>query len=310
MSDNPWNPAGFNPGLQQNLDAWDSLYQNAKVADAMVKANPDLPQRMGFQSPAQFQSLSAQDKIAATTGYIKNQGVQEFQAKMADYQAQAADRQAQAGLRQQDVQDQQTSGQFLQNYLTAPDTITNPDGTTRPATPQEKMAHAASSTPGMSGRILPKVMDSLSKWQVANASDAETKPVIPQEATVGGKKVIFNPRTGTFVEPDRVPDDMLATKPKPEDIPDGYMSRQYGKGWRIEQDPSRWQTIVETDPANPMRQIHTQQLVPKTGTTPPPKPGGATNPPPALKPGKVVIQNGNRYQVNADGTATFLGPVQ
>ncbi len=76
-----------NQQRQSNIDAYAQLYQNAKVADAMVKANPDLVQRMGFQSPSQFSSLSAQDKIAATTGYIKNLG---FQQGMAQMQEQAA----------------------------------------------------------------------------------------------------------------------------------------------------------------------------------------------------------------------------
>lgn len=85
-----------NKQQMDNIDQWGQLYDNAKVADMMVKANPDMVQRMGFQTPEQFQTLSAQDKIAATSGLIKNQGVQEFQARMNDYNAQAQQRQQQA----------------------------------------------------------------------------------------------------------------------------------------------------------------------------------------------------------------------
>ena len=77
-----------------NIEAWGQLYDNAKVADAMVKANPDLPQRMGFQDAKHFATLSAMDKIAATTGYIKQQGVQEFQTRQQEMLARIAEYQA------------------------------------------------------------------------------------------------------------------------------------------------------------------------------------------------------------------------
>lgn len=168
--------------VNESIDKWAQLNQNAKVADAMVRANPDLEQRMGMPEGA-FSTLSAQDKIAATTGYIKNQGVQEFQARMADYTAQA-------NQRQQTVQDDQTAGAFLQHYLAAPDTTTNDDGSTRPTTPQERMSAAATATPGMSGRILPKVMDSLSKWQTAQEPTDEKLPTSYSEDPTTGARFV------------------------------------------------------------------------------------------------------------------------
>ena len=175
--------AQLNQQRQQNIDAYGQLFDNAKVADAMVKANPDLEQRMGM-TPGQFSTLSAQDKIAATTGYIKNQGVQEMAARMKDWDAQA-------GQRQQQVQDDQTAGAFLQNYLTAPETTTDPDGTERPTSPQERLSMAAGKTPGMSGRILPKVMDSLAKWQAVQQkpapTDNELSTTFSEDPTTGAR---------------------------------------------------------------------------------------------------------------------------
>ena len=58
--------------LAEGLDRWKAVQNNAKVSDAMVKANADgeqpLWKRMGFQSPDQYFSLSAPDRIAAITG--------------------------------------------------------------------------------------------------------------------------------------------------------------------------------------------------------------------------------------------------
>ena len=107
--------------VNASIDAWDKINQNARVADMMVKANPDLVQRMGFQSPAQFSNLSAQDKIAATTGYIKQQGVQEMAARMQDWQAQAQQRTAQATQLSQDSDSLSNYAQMLDQQVNQPD---------------------------------------------------------------------------------------------------------------------------------------------------------------------------------------------
>jgi hypothetical protein len=113
--------------LRQNMEDWGKLYDNAKVADAMVKANPDLEQRMGM-GEGQFSTLSARDKIAATSGYMKNQGVQEMQARMKDWQAQSEERQAQAGQRTQQTQDAAAEADSLSNYARTLDAqVNNPD---------------------------------------------------------------------------------------------------------------------------------------------------------------------------------------
>ena len=163
-----YNPGLLYQGVQNTLDKYDQLTQNAKVADAMVKANPDLVQRMGFDSPEHFQSLSAQDKIAATTGYIKNQGAQEMMARLQDYQAQANER-------NQRVQDDQSIGTFLQNYGNAPETVPGADGQDQPLSPDQKLKWALTNTPGMSGRNIPRAIDSLTKWQAASSEVGNLK---------------------------------------------------------------------------------------------------------------------------------------
>ena len=176
---------------QANLDAWGQLYDNAKVADMMVKANPDLVQRMGFQSPEQFKSLSAQDKIAATTGYIKQQGIAEHVARLNDYAAQAAQR-------QQQVQDDQSVGDFLQNYGKAPETMPDENGADQPLTPQQKFNWALVNTPGMSGRNIPKAIDSLTKWQAVTAKQdaADALDAAPEAMTMpDGGTVYFQRHT-------------------------------------------------------------------------------------------------------------------
>ena len=110
-----------NQQRQQNINDYGQLLANARVADMMVKANPDLPERMGFQDAAHFGSLSAQDKIAATTGYMKQQGVQEMQARMADWQAQAQQRTAQAQATAQDSDSLSSYAQMLDQQVNQPD---------------------------------------------------------------------------------------------------------------------------------------------------------------------------------------------
>ena len=126
--------AAIPAAVQRTTDVYDSLIQNSKVADAMVKANPDLEQRMGMQ-PGQFASLSAQDKIASTTGYIKNQGAQEMLARIAQEQAGAQESTARAGYFQQfgaersaQAQMQMQDDQGAAKYAKAlDDQINNPD---------------------------------------------------------------------------------------------------------------------------------------------------------------------------------------
>ena len=168
------------------------------------------------------------------------------------------------------------AGQFVQNYLTAPKEVDPDTGDTAEMAPDDRMRYAAKNTPGLKASHMPKIMDSLSKWQqIQDAQD--NGGMKPQEMTTpGGTRVIYNKKTGAFTTPDKGEEELIATKPKDEDIPDGYLSMQVGKGWQIKPDPSRWATRVEPDPENPLAQIYRQILLPKPGA--PGAAGGGTGP--------------------------------
>ena len=91
--------------------------------------------------------------------------------------------------------------------------------------------------------------------------------------------------------------DLLTTKPKEDDIPDGFTAVQAGKGWKVIQDPSQWRTIVTTDNSDPMnpKAIHTQEFIGKGA--------GKGAPAPAAAPGAAMTMTnpqGQRVQVPAD----------
>lgn len=186
----------LNQQSQANLDAWGQLYDNAKVADMMVKANPDLVTRMGFQSPEQFKSLSAQDKIAATTGYIKQQGIQEHVARMRDYQVQTQ-------AREQAMEDDKAIGGFLQNFAKAPD-----------GDMKSKLDWALINSPNVAGRNLPRALDSLARWQQLAAPEKTYGDV--QFTDVPGRpgaKVVTRDGYTSVIQPPG--DQDIASKPDP-----------------------------------------------------------------------------------------------
>lgn len=177
--------------VQASLDAFDQLHQNGKIADAMVKANPNMLQGMGYQSPEQFMAQSARDKIAATTGYFKAQGAQEAMMKAQDYQAQMQQR-------QQQVTDDQSVGEFLGNYGKAPDTMKDANGVDQPLTPQQKFQWALQNTPNMSGRNIPRAIDSITKWQQANEADNANNPVQVDNTSIPNNAIVTRKRGSGF----------------------------------------------------------------------------------------------------------------
>lgn len=88
--------------------------------------------------------------------------------------------QAFADARDQQVKDSQTTGQFMQNYLTAPKE-TDPDtGEETDLDPEERLKYAAKNTPGLSGRHFPAILDSLANWEkVQQGADAAGTPTQP-----------------------------------------------------------------------------------------------------------------------------------
>jgi hypothetical protein len=173
------------------LEKWGEHAAKAKALRNVVKAYAG-DDDTGKALVARADTMS----LPELEGYVQGQAAQQqmklMQARLADYAAQTE-------YRKQQVADEQSAGAFLQNYLNAPAPVAD--------TAQARMGYAAANTPNMSGRVLPKVLDSLARWQqVANPDGAE---VAPKETVVAGKKVIFNPRTGNF----QTVDDSLDPQP-------------------------------------------------------------------------------------------------
>lgn len=121
-------------------------------------------------------------------GIVKGFAVRSMQE---DQAAQAEDRRAQAQMRRQNATDDQAAGQFVNNFLTAPgQEVGDPEmGTgTRPPTLEERWAHAAQNTPNFGGRVVPKVIEALSKYSAMDAPGAAGTPVF-REGPFPGTKV-------------------------------------------------------------------------------------------------------------------------
>lgn len=113
-------------------------------------------------------------------------------ARMQDYEAQAM-------MRRQNAIDDQTAGQFVNNFMQAPDQqVGDPEmgEGTRPPTMQERWNFAAKSTPGFGGRVVPKVVEALTKYgQMADsAAGGVAKPVIG-EGPFPGTRIVQVPGT-------------------------------------------------------------------------------------------------------------------
>lgn len=199
-----YNPGLLYQGVQDTLDKYDQINQSAKAADAMMRANPALAAKMGLAGPQQFSALSAQDKIAALTGFFKQQGANEATAQMQATQAQAQEARARASYfqsfgqeRQAQTQAQAQDDQAASNYAQTLDRqISNPD----PNDPQA-VAFAKSVPAGV-------------KWQIKAAANAGrsnprvgaalVRPLMQYFSGAGGKgtaappapKPIVDPRTG------------------------------------------------------------------------------------------------------------------
>lgn len=88
-------------GVTQGLDQISRDYQNGKIADSIVRVNPEMLSMLGM-GKEQFGSLSAQDRSSAVTGAITSIGVKAKQLQLQQQQQQLTAEQA-AMLRQQAI---------------------------------------------------------------------------------------------------------------------------------------------------------------------------------------------------------------
>jgi hypothetical protein len=177
----------------------------------------------------QIVALSHTQGLAELEGMVQaHAGRMAVQKQQADIQEQLARGQyyQQFGqYRQQQAQDDQTTGQFLQNYLTAPKDVDPDTGEDVDMAPEDRMQYAAKNTPGMSGRILPQIMTSLANWNKVMNPEVTAQTTQFDEDPVSGNR--FATRGGVMLpsgtDPAKIPS-------VPVYSPDGKMFWN-GKGW-------------------------------------------------------------------------------
>lgn len=162
--------------LGRGIEDYAAGAQKAKAMRQLVKAYaPEGDQGDALTNWADTAS------IGDLEGFVEQHAAQSAMKKAATQEkmmlAQLENYGAQADLRKQQAVDDQTAGAFLQNFLTTPATRSGPNGEPIPLTPMERLNLAATKTPNMSGKILPKVMDSLARWQqLTEKEDGGTPP--------------------------------------------------------------------------------------------------------------------------------------
>lgn len=183
-------------------EAWAALYENGKIADAIVKTNPEVLGALGM-SPEQFKSLSAYDKTTRVTGYIKGQGVKEAreseQLKRQQSLAQIAEYESQTKSRDRAATREAVTGQFIQNYFTAPEPSSGDwAGEAPDAAPyagiEGRMRWAAERTPGFSAGDLPAAVEAIARYNVAVGKGQDATPSVYQDEKTGQR---FFMRGGT-----------------------------------------------------------------------------------------------------------------
>lgn len=90
-------------GAQNLSDQFAKIYQNGKIADQIVKTNPEVLQSLGM-TPEQFGAMSARDRSTAVTGFIQGQGVKQQQTVFQAQQRQAQEQQGDQTILQQLLQ--------------------------------------------------------------------------------------------------------------------------------------------------------------------------------------------------------------
>lgn len=83
-----YNTSAVPDGVTQGLDQIARMYQNGKIADSIVRVNPEMLQMLGM-SKEQFGSMSSGDRSSTITGAITALGVKTQQIQLQQQQAAA-----------------------------------------------------------------------------------------------------------------------------------------------------------------------------------------------------------------------------
>lgn len=246
-------------GIAKAVENYKGIQDAGKAADYFMKAGGDEAfQTMGIH-PEVWKTLGSREKIAAVSGYMKQQGVEEAAAKIKEYQGIAEWRKAQADRAQQDTADEGPIGTAVNRFATMPpislaianygsapqdespadegDGATTEPPATREPSFQERMRYALA-TSGLAGRHVPKLIEALSKYgQMAGDADGAVTPPI-EYPVMGGKytaigwrgnknrSVVKNVDTSNYTPPPGTyltPDGQVKALPKeagPAKLPD------------------------------------------------------------------------------------------
>lgn len=164
--------------IQSSRERAEKEKQAEKVANASYDLlTPEDDPESGAATPHpygmtkdQWTGLSRADRIARHAAYQEKLGEQSVLAKIKSYGALEDERRAA-------VEDERVTGQFLRNYLTAPEPGSGDYGGEAPdATPyagmEGRFRWAAEQTPNLAGRHLPRIIEALSRYQTVAGKEA------------------------------------------------------------------------------------------------------------------------------------------
>jgi len=182
-------------------DAEHPLVTRGRQADALRKLIKSYqPEAKDLHTAIQGMS------VGQLEGMIKGYGMQQ---QASEHAALMEDRAAQAALRRQQAMDDRTIGQAVNRYAQTPEVVQEDDEglkSSRPPTAEERF-RSAMSTPGLAGRQVPKLLETLSKYGEAGGQGARppvvTKGPYPGVSFVqdasgrGGLHVVTDPESLT-----------------------------------------------------------------------------------------------------------------
>lgn len=147
-------------GVSRGLDRYERSFQNGKIADNIVKVNPEMLQMLGM-SKEQFGGLSAEDKTSAVTGTITALGVKRQQQEA---QAQEQERAQQAGALKLRSDQDAAVAEAVRTYLANPQ-----------AKPRDRF-NTAVQTPGLGGAGSLKLIEALKELNLVTGDGQAQVP--------------------------------------------------------------------------------------------------------------------------------------
>ncbi len=302
------NFAKFAGMMTDFSDKQKQIKANGTAAKTFFKNNPDALSAAGLH-PDEVDNLDNETAASALTGVFKKQGYDQAQEEMKSTVAQMANYGAQAQLRQQQALDDKVSGAITTATMADPDFAKDPKG----ALQRAAAAAAASGAPTDAiSRTFPRVIDAISKMATVGADIDNT----PQWGTgPDGEQYLYQPKTknppiiSPFTKSDARITEIDAREAATANkglLPPGSKLSQDASGVIVATTPTGFMKII----GKPAKGSNLNDFVKAFGGTTNDAPATPSPAPAAPTPLKIVVQGGNRFQINADGTSTLLGPAK